>query len=57
MADKPTTLGQAARNTSGPLSLKERFERFMSSADFAESIDALTVNDNIPGRRKADYLA
>ena len=50
-------LDQTARNTSGSLSLKERFECFMSLADFAENIDALTVNDNIPGRRKADYLA
>jgi hypothetical protein len=57
MADKPTMLGQAARDANGPLSLKERFERFMSFGDFAESIDALTVNSNIPGRRKADYLA
>jgi len=39
------------------LSLKERFERFMSSADFAESIDALTVANQTPGRQKADYLA
>jgi hypothetical protein len=57
MADKPTMLGQAERDTNGPVSLKDRFERFMSSADFAENIDALTVNGNIPGRRKADYLA
>ncbi len=39
------------------LSLKERFERFMSSSDFAESIDALTVANQTPGRQKADYLA
>jgi hypothetical protein len=39
------------------LSLKGRFERFMLSGDFAESIDALTITDQVPGRRKADYLA
>jgi hypothetical protein len=37
--------------------LKERFERFMSLGDFAENIDALTIADHVPGRRKADYLA
>jgi hypothetical protein len=57
MADKSTILDQAARNASGLLSLKERFGRFMSTTDFAESIDTLTLRDNIPGRRKADYLA
>lgn len=58
MADRtPSSANHAASALNGALSLKERFERFMSSGDFAESIDALTASDNIPGRRKADYLA
>jgi hypothetical protein len=44
-------------NAVSSLSLKERFERFMSLGDFAESIDALTIVSHIPGRKKADYLA
>jgi hypothetical protein len=47
----------AARSTARSLSLKERFERFMASGDLAERTDALTLTDQIPGRRKADYLA
>src|SRR6516164_9754777 len=58
MVDKqPISPDEAARNGSGSLSLKERFERFMSSGDFAENIDALTTTDNVLGRKKADYLA
>ena len=44
-------------NAASSSSLKERFERFMSWGDFAESIDALTIADHIAGRKKADYLA
>jgi hypothetical protein len=39
------------------LNLKERFERFMSGLDGAESIDALMKQSNLPGRQRADYLA
>lgn len=39
-----------------PLSLKARFERFMATSDFAESIDEIAAA-NQPGRQKADYLA
>jgi hypothetical protein len=58
MADKqPKSSNDTARNERSPPSLKERFERFMSFGNFAESVDALTIKDNIPGRKKADYLA
>ena len=50
-------IAEAARSAASSLSLKERFERFMSLGDFAESIDALTIANHVPGRRKADYLA
>jgi hypothetical protein len=52
----PKPITEAARNASS-LSLKQRFERFMSLGDFAENIDALTIASHLPGRRKADYLA
>ena len=56
MTDKPPKwVTEAARSATGS-SLKERFERFMSLGDFAENIDALTIANNVPGRRKADYL-
>jgi hypothetical protein len=56
--DKPRSrVTKAARSADGSLSLKKRFERFMSLGDFAESIDTLTIANQIPGRRKADYLA
>lgn len=58
MTDKPPKrVTEAARSNASSLSLKERFERFMSLGEFAESIDALTITNNVPGRRKADYLA
>ena len=58
MVDKqPRSDSEATRDESSVPSLKERFERFMSFGDFAESIDALMMTDNVPGRRKADYLA
>jgi hypothetical protein len=58
MTDRsPKRVTEAARSASSSLSLKERFERFMLLGDFAESIDALTIANHVPGRRKADYLA
>ncbi len=58
MSDQtPKRVIEAVRNTTSALSLKERFERFMSLNDFTESIDALTAADQVPGRKKADYLA
>jgi hypothetical protein len=58
MTDKPSKrVAEAARSAASSVSLKERFERFMSLGDFAESIDALTIANHVPGRRKADYLA
>jgi len=53
----PKRVAQAARSAASALSLKERFERFMSLGDFAENIDVLTIANHVPGRRKADYLA
>jgi hypothetical protein len=50
-------VAEAVRNVASAPYLKERFERFMSSGDFAENIDALTTTNQVPGRRKADYLA
>jgi hypothetical protein len=40
-----------------PPSLKERFESFMSSGDFAESIDAGAKSHYPKGFQRADYLA
>ena len=57
MIDKPPKRAAEAPRRTASSSLKERFERFMTAGDFAESIDALTVTNNVPGRRKADYLA
>jgi hypothetical protein len=38
-------------------SLKDRFESFMSSGDFAESIDLLARSGYSSGLQRADYLA
>jgi hypothetical protein len=57
MVDKQSDSGgKAVRDDGNSPSLKERFERFMSFGDFAESIDALAIPD-VPGCKKADYLA
>jgi hypothetical protein len=37
--------------------LKERFERFMSVLDGVENIDTLMKQCDLPGRKRADYLA
>jgi len=37
-------------------SLKQRFESFMSSGDFADSVDALVKSGYPTGLQKADYL-
>ena len=39
------------------LSLKERFESFMSQLGSVENIDALMKPCNLPNRLRADYLA
>lgn len=53
----PKRITEPERNAASRLSLKERFERFMSSGGFAENIDALTIANHVRGRKKADYLA
>jgi hypothetical protein len=44
-------------NLVGMLTLKERFERFMSTLQGVENIDTLMEQCDLPGRQRADYLA